>query len=118
MEARVWSDPQVLEMLRNDYVILAMYCDDKKKADESDWITVGNRTLKDIGKINSHIATTQYGVNAQPCYVLEGRNGELLAEPRSYDLDVDACFYHEKFNKNVPLLYVCNRHGSTFLFLY
>ena len=90
MEARVWSDPQVLEMLRNDYVILAMYCDDKKKADESDWITVGNRTLKDIGKINSHIATTQYGVNAQPCYVLEGRNGELLAEPRSYDLDVDA----------------------------
>ena len=68
MEARVWSDPQVLDMLRNDYVILAMYCDDKKKADESDWITVGNRTL----------------------YVLEGRNGELLAEPRSYDLDVDA----------------------------
>ena len=76
METRVWSDPQVLDMLRNDYVILAMYCDD--------------RTLKDIGKINSHIATTQYGVNAQPCYVLEGRNGELLAEPRSYDLDVDA----------------------------
>ena len=66
METRVWSDPQVLDMLRNDYVILA------------------------IGKINSHIATTQYGVNAQPCYVLEGRNGELLAEPRSYDLDVDA----------------------------
>ena len=73
MEARVWSDPQVLDMLRNDFVVLAMYCDDKKRADESDWITVGNRTLKDIGKINSHIATTQYGVNAQPCYVLEGR---------------------------------------------
>ena len=90
MENRVWSDPRVLNMLRNDYVILAMYCDDKEEADESDWITVGNRVLKDIGKINSHIAVTQYGVNAQPCYVLEGRNGELLAEPRSYDLDVDA----------------------------
>ena len=82
METRVWSDPQVLDMLRNDYVILAMYCDDKKRADESDWITVGNRTLKDIGKINSHIATTQYGVNAQPCYVLEGRNGRICTVPQ------------------------------------
>ena len=84
MENRVWSDPRVLNMLRNDYVILAMYCDDKEEADESDWITVGNRVLKDIGKINSHIAVTQYGVNAQPCYVLEGRNGELLAETHLY----------------------------------
>ncbi len=90
MEARVWSDPKVLEMLRNDFVVVALYCDDKKQADESDWITAGDRTLKTIGKINSHIATTNYGVNAQPCYVLEGRGGVLLAEPRSYDLDVDA----------------------------
>ena len=90
MEARVWSDPRVLEMLRNDFVVVALYCDDKKEADESDWITAGGRTLKTIGKINSHIAYTGYGVNAQPCYVLEGRGGKLLAEPRSYDLDVDA----------------------------
>ena len=90
MENRVWSDPRVLEILRNDYVIVALYCDDKKKADESDWITAGDRTLTDIGKINSYIAYTYYGVNAQPCYVLEGRGGERLAEPRSYNLDVDA----------------------------
>ena len=90
MENRVWSDPRVLEILRNDYVIVALYCDDKKQADESDWITAGDRTLTDIGKINSYIAYTYYGVNAQPCYVLEGRGGERLAEPRSYNLDVDA----------------------------
>lgn len=90
MESRVWSDPQVLQILRNDYVIVALYCDDKKQADESDWIVTGDRTLKSIGKINSHIAYTDYGVNAQPCYVLEGRDGQLLAEPRSYDLDIDA----------------------------
>ncbi|HIZ85656.1 MAG TPA: thioredoxin family protein [Candidatus Coprenecus stercoravium] len=89
MEARVWSDPRVLEILRNDYVIVALYCDDKKQADQSDWITDGNRTLKTIGKINSHIAYTNYGVNAQPCYVLEGHGGEMLAAPRSYNLDVD-----------------------------
>ena len=89
MENRVWSDPKVLEILRNDYVLVALYCDDKKEADESDWITAGDRTLKDIGKINSYIAYTYYGVNAQPCYVLEGRNGELLADPRSYNLDIN-----------------------------
>ena len=89
MENRVWSDPKVLEILRNDYVLVALYCDDKKEADESDWITAGDRTLKDIGKINSYIAYTYYGVNAQPCYVLEGRDGELLADPRSYNLDIN-----------------------------
>lgn len=90
MEARVWSDPRVLEILRNDYVICALYCDDKKQADKSDWVTVGNKTLKTIGKINSNIAYTRYQVNAQPCYVLQGRNEEVLVNPRSYNLDVDA----------------------------
>ena len=90
MENRVWSDPRVLEILRNDYVIVALYCDDKKEADESDWITAGDRTLTELAKINSYIAYTHYGVNAQPCYVLEGRDGEWLADPRSYNLDVDA----------------------------
>ena len=90
MEQRVWSDPRVLDMLRNDYVVVALYCDDKKEADKSDWIVTENRTLKGIGKINSHIAYTDYGVNAQPCYVLEGRDGKLLADPRGYNLDVDA----------------------------
>lgn len=90
MEARVWSDPRVLEILRNDYVIVALYCDDKKEAVREDWVTHEGKTLKTIGKINSYIAYTCYGVNAQPCYVLEGRGGRILAEPRSYNLDVEA----------------------------
>lgn len=90
MEARVWSDPRVLEILRNDYVIVALYCDDKKEAAREDWVTHEGKTLKTIGKINSYIAYTCYGVNAQPCYVLEGRDGRILAEPRSYNLDVEA----------------------------
>lgn len=90
MEARVWSDSRVLEILRNDYVIVALYCDDKKEAAREDWVTHEGKTLKTIGKINSYIAYTCYGVNAQPCYVLEGRDGRILAEPRSYNLDVEA----------------------------
>ena len=90
MEARVWSDPQVLDILRNDYVIVALYSDDKKVLPESDWVTTdAGKVLKSLGKINSYYALKTYGVNAQPYYVLQGRNGKQLVPPRGYDLNVD-----------------------------
>ena len=90
MEARVWSDPQVLSILRNDYVILALYADDKTVLPEDEWVTTeSGKVLKSLGKINSHYALTTYGVNAQPYYVLQGRDGKILVEPRGYDLDVN-----------------------------
>lgn len=89
MEARVWSDPQVLEILRNDYVICALYSDDKKVLPEEDWVTTdAGKVLKSLGKINSYYALKTYGVNAQPYYVLQGRDGKPLVEPRGYDLDI------------------------------
>ena len=88
MEARVWSDPQVLELLRNNYVICAIYCDDKTVLPEKEWITVNGKTLKTLGKKNAHIALTQYNCSAQPYYVLQSADGRLLAEPRAYNLDV------------------------------
>ncbi len=90
MEARVWSAPEVLEILRNDYVIVALYSDDKKVLPESEWVTTDTgKVLKSLGKINSYYARTQYGINAQPCYILQGRDGRLLAPPRGYDLSVE-----------------------------
>ena len=90
MEARVWADPTVLSILRNDYVVVALYTDDKKQLPESEWvITESGKVLKSLGKINSHYALTRFGVNAQPYYVLQGDNGEILTAPRGYDLDVD-----------------------------
>lgn len=100
MEMRVWSDPRVLEILRNDYVVVALYCDDKMKVDEADWIEVGGKTLSTLGKINSHIAFSKYGVNAQPCYILEGKDGRLLADPRGYDLDIDGFIQFLETGKN------------------
>ena len=89
MEARVWSDPQVLDILRNDYVIVALYSDDKKVLPESDWVTTDSgKVLKSLGKINSYFALKTFGVNAQPYYVLQGRNGRELVPPRGYDLNV------------------------------
>ena len=90
MEARVWSAPEVLEILRNDYVIVALYSDDKKVLPKSEWVTTDTgKVLKSLGKINSYYARTQYGINAQPCYILQGRDGRLLAPPRGYDLSVE-----------------------------
>ena len=89
MEARVWSDPEVLAMLRNDYVIVALYSDDKKVLPENEWVTTeSGKVLKSLGKINSRYALTTYGVNAQPYYVLQGRGGKMLVPPRGYDLSV------------------------------
>ncbi len=90
MEARVWSDPEVLSILRNDYVICALYADDKKVLDEKDWVTTASgKVLKSLGKINSNFVLETYGINAQPYYILQSGDGRQLAAPRSYDLSVE-----------------------------
>lgn len=90
MEARVWSDPEVLEILRNDYVICALYSDDKKVLPKEEWVTTDTgKVLKSLGKINSYYALKTYGVNAQPYYVLQDNDGRILVEPRGYDLSVE-----------------------------
>ena len=90
MEQRVWSDPRVLEILRNRYVIVALYNDDKTPLDKEDWVTTpSGRTLKDLGRVNSYIARERFGVNAQPNYILLSPDGTQLAPPRGYNLDIE-----------------------------
>ena len=90
MEQRVWSDPRVLDILRNRYIIVALYNDDKTPLDPSDWVTTeSGRVLKDLGRVNSYIARERFGVNAQPNYILLSPDGRQLAPPRGYNLDVE-----------------------------
>ena len=90
MEQRVWSDPRVLALLRDEFVLVALYTDDKTKLAREDWVTMPNgRVLKDLGRANSYFVREHFGVNAQPNYVLLDSNGELLAPIRGYNLDVD-----------------------------
>jgi thiol:disulfide interchange protein DsbD len=90
MEARVWSAPEVLEILNNDYVVLALYIDDRTTLLASDWITTENgKILKTLGKINFNFVFNKYNAISQPHYVLEGRNGKILVPPRNYDLDIN-----------------------------
>ena len=90
MEARVWSDPRVRELLDKRFVLVALHCDDHTKAPESSWLTTDSgKVLKEWGKINSYIARTRFNANAQPTYVLLTPDGEIIAE-RNYNLDTDA----------------------------
>ncbi len=89
MEARVWSDPEVLRRLRDDFVIVALHVDDKTKLPESEWVLNDKgKPLKDVGRVNSYIALHDFGVNAQPNYFLLDENGNRLAGPRPYNLDI------------------------------
>lgn len=91
MEQRVWSDPRVLDILRNEYVIVALYTDDKTRLDKEDWVTTeSGKVLKDLGRANSYLVRERFGVNAQPNYALLGSEGQLLVPVRGYNLDVDA----------------------------
>ncbi|MBQ5690947.1 MAG: thioredoxin family protein [Alistipes sp.] len=90
MEARVWADPTVQQILRDEYVIVALYTDDKMKLEKSDWVTAKNGdVLKTLGAINANYALTRFGVNAQPYYVLQGKEGAILGNPRGYNLSVE-----------------------------
>jgi thiol:disulfide interchange protein DsbD len=89
MEARVWSDPEVLERLREDFVILALYVDDKTKLPESEWITTpSGKVLKDVGRVNSQLVYERFGVNSQPNYLILDPEGNILAGPYSYNLSI------------------------------
>ncbi len=91
MEASVWSDPRVLDRLRNNFVIIALYVDDKSTLPESEWITseYDGKVKKTLGKKYADFQITRYGVNAQPYYVLLDGKEQLLVQPRAYDLNPD-----------------------------
>jgi len=89
MEARVWVDPAVLQRLNNDYVIVALYVDDKTELPEAQWYTskYDNKVKKTIGAQNADLQIVKYNNNAQPHYCLVDHEGNLLVAPKNYDLD-------------------------------
>ena len=90
MEARVWSAPEVLSRLRDNFVIVTLYVDDKTKLPESQWVTNDKgKVLKDVGRVNSDLVLKRFGVNSQPNYFILDEKGNILSGPRGYNLDVD-----------------------------
>lgn len=109
MEANVWSDPEVLERLRNDFVVVALYVDDKTELPESAWYTSSydNKVKKTIGKQNADLQITRLNNNAQPFYVLVGKDERVLAWPYGYSKDVkDFINFLETGKKTYNKLYL------------
>jgi thiol:disulfide interchange protein len=90
MEASVWSDEQVLRRLREDYIVVALYVDDKTELPKADWYVSerDKREKKSLGEQNLDYSIRQFGVNAQPYYVLLAPDGTPLNTPVAYEPDV------------------------------
>ena len=91
MEAVVWADPEVLKRLQNDFVVVALYVDDKTELPESQWYTskYDKKIKKTIGKQNADLQITNLNNNAQPFYVLVGEDERVMVSPYGYDKSVE-----------------------------
>ena len=91
MEERVWSDPKVLQVLKNDVVLISLYVDDKRNLPEAEQYvseTTGKK-IKTIGNKWSDFQIKTYQANAQPYYVIINNAGKSLNQPKGYDPDID-----------------------------
>ena len=90
MEAAVWSDPQVADLLNNRYVLISLYVDDKTPLAAPIEVTENGqqRTLRTIGDKWSYLQRVKFGANTQPFYVLLDNDAHPLHAPRSYDEDI------------------------------
>lgn len=92
MEENVWVDPQVLKRLKEDFVMVALYIDERLELPESEWYTSSydGKVKKTLGKQNADFQITRFNNNAQPYYVILDHNEQLLAKPRGYNTDIAA----------------------------
>ncbi len=101
MEAAVWTDPRVADLLTQDYVLVSLYVDDKTPLDQPIEVTDAQgrtKTLRTVGAKWSWLQSHQFGANAQPFYVLlDPATARPLCGSRAYDEDVQAYldFLHE-----------------------
>jgi thiol:disulfide interchange protein len=92
MEAAVWSDPQVLQRLRNEYVIVSLYVDDRTRLSEEEQYTSDfggrERRIRTIGNKWSDFQAKRYNVNSQPYYILLNHDEKPMAQPYGYNASV------------------------------
>lgn len=92
MEENVWIDTQVMRRLKEDFVMVALYIDERLELPESKWYTseYDGKIKKTLGKQHADFQITRFKNNAQPYYIILDHEEKLLAQPRSYDTDIAA----------------------------
>ncbi|WP_207429523.1 thioredoxin family protein [Pedobacter sp. SYSU D00535] len=89
MEESVWSEPEVLKRLKNDYVLISLYVDDRTELPESEkFISKSGKKIKNLGQKWSHLQTEKFGTNSQPYYVVVDTDGNTIVPPQAFNLDV------------------------------
>jgi len=108
MEAKVWSDPEVLRRLRDNFVIIALYVDDRTQLDESEWIvsSIDGKQKKTIGKVNEDIEISRFKTNALPLYVITDHEGKPLNKPMPTNLNIEE--YKKWLDEGVALFNAAN----------
>lgn len=92
MEAAVWTDPTVADMLTDDFVLISLYVDDKTPLTKPLEVTTSQdetKILRTVGAKWSWLQSQKFGANAQPFYVMLDNNGKPLSASRAYDEDVN-----------------------------
>jgi thiol:disulfide interchange protein len=91
MEAKVWADPEVLRRLRDNFVIVALYVDDRTQLPENEWImsSIDGKQKKSIGKICEDLEISKYKTNALPLYVITDYEGNPLNKPMPTNLNIE-----------------------------
>jgi thioredoxin-related protein len=91
MEARVWSDPEVLRRLHENFVIIALYVDDRTQLPEGEWIVsaIDGKQKKTMGKINEDLEISKFKTNALPLYVIADHAGNPINKPMPTNLNVE-----------------------------
>jgi thiol:disulfide interchange protein DsbD len=90
MEQKIWSDPRVKQLLTDEFIVVALYGDDKTKVAESDWITTDKgKVVKELGKINQLYMLNRFGQNGMPLYFIINEDNTLMTDIHSHDLNVD-----------------------------
>ncbi len=92
MDARVWSDPGVQQRLRDNFVLVALYVDDRTKLPENEVFVskVDGKEKKTIGKKNEDIEISMFNTNTLPLYAIVDPSGKPLIETRGTDFDIQA----------------------------
>lgn len=91
MEAKVWADPEILRRLRDNFVIVALYVDDRTQLPENEWIVsaIDGKQKKTIGKMCEDLEISKFKTNALPLYVITDYEGNALNKPMPTNLNVE-----------------------------
>ena len=84
MEHNVWAKPHILEILKNDYIVVSLFVDSKYKLNQEDWLIHEDKIIKQLGLKNLHLQTEKFNNAAQPLYVVIDSEENIISEPIGY----------------------------------